>query len=544
MIWGILAALTIASLLAIGLGIRGRRFGSAPHCRWCNSGVPDTTASNCESCGGSLTVRHGVKRGRWRRMPVLIALGVLGALADAALVTAVLKADDPGWNRALPTGLLLQQARLFHASARNAAADELLRRHEEEEPLSPAQFAAIAPVALTTLRDRPNSTWERSAWWALFSAASQADAVDHDTMAGLLEELVGELDLELPDRRLAGEFQGGQWGQLYPRPAQDPTVIPTAGLSVVVSLRSASFDDEPLQLDMDSHWDDRWTLPYFSYRTAAGGRGRGSSSGSRSGAIPTGQLPNFAIAPGAHKLVLRWRVHARPSSMEEREPMSWAAMERGERPPDPPAITEADFPYAWDVETVSEFAAFATAEEMIRLVGPEDGYSIDPGSITAEFRVNEGWVREGNGPRKPSYSASLSIDRRGDGEAQPWIIGRVELRSGDDAWPLREYPARWSGMGEGLQHVALQPTDGFGSYGYSHGLRLLPDIPRSLKAIDLVIIPDIQHAAEVQRTGEIWGEEVVIKDVPLDWSELDLAFPPREEGEPDADSPSADGDGG
>ena len=89
---------SVAGIVVVTLGVRGRPIFAAPRCRKCgydlrNVSFTSDDVGNCPECGTPLSSPDAVTFGRWRRQPkkivwgvVLVALTFVPALALGPLV--------------------------------------------------------------------------------------------------------------------------------------------------------------------------------------------------------------------------------------------------------------------------------------------------------------------------------------------------------------------------------------------------------------------------------------------------------------------------
>lgn len=139
------------------LGRRGRRLNDHPQCRDCGfdlAGVYPATIT-CPECGSGLKRPRAVRDGVRKRMGWLVALGVLIALLPLAPLATVLYAGATGTNlaRYTPTGVLLWQTRISSPALNKQIADELIDRLIKKQ-LDKAQATAVAERVLQLQADR------------------------------------------------------------------------------------------------------------------------------------------------------------------------------------------------------------------------------------------------------------------------------------------------------------------------------------------------------------------------------------------------------
>ena len=159
--------LIIAALVVLGgctlilIGRRGRRIDDHPVCRRCGydlTGLP-TERDKCPECGSDLRRPRAVRRGRRERRGIFVAIGLLLLLPGVGglIYSGRNAAAEFEWQRHKPVWWLLAESRSSVASRRQEAVDELLWRLERDE-LSDARIAKVADRALATQAD-PSEPW-------------------------------------------------------------------------------------------------------------------------------------------------------------------------------------------------------------------------------------------------------------------------------------------------------------------------------------------------------------------------------------------------
>jgi hypothetical protein len=176
MLW-ILGIATAVGVVVLVIGLRGRRINDRPYCRSCDfdlHGLPKGSET-CPECAADLGFRGAIRKGRRRRRPWLVTVGILVLAAAIGLDTLWL------WGRLTrqdltpmkPDWWLVAEARSGGPEAA-AALDELVVRLGNRE-LSAANAAFLVDRALTEQID-PDGEWF-GRWGAIFEAAWQADLV-------------------------------------------------------------------------------------------------------------------------------------------------------------------------------------------------------------------------------------------------------------------------------------------------------------------------------------------------------------------------------
>lgn len=359
---------------------------------------------------------------------------------------------------------------------------------------------------------------DRDTWWGLISDACAADLLDDEEWTRLVRILIGDMRADIPTRILAEMPNEWSVDEIAPDPIADPARLPPDGMSFGAVLQAAYLDGEPLALDRETGWEDLWSVRFDSYnqRRSAFSSSRSHRTYQWKAEFPCAKLEPWSAAAGLHELELHWLIIARTSAFNP----DTRRTRRPDGSSDSRPVTREDFPLSWELVTTSKFTAYPSPAEMIQLVTPTDGIDIPAGDVSAEFEINEGSQQEGNNEPTTTYHLSIDFGRRPSTAEQPWIVGTVELRSGDQAWVLYDYPPSMADQLDPRLFIAMEPEVA----GFGYGLRLFPDIPRHIDTVDVVIVPDPKHAAELRKPHAIWGEESVIKDVRLDHDRIERAI--------------------
>jgi hypothetical protein len=147
----IAAAVVLGGIVFIFIGRRGRRIDDHPLCRRCGydlTGLP-TERDRCPECGADLRPTRAVRRGRRERRRVFVAVGLVLLLPGLAglVYSGRNAASEIDWQRHKPVWWLLAESSSSVVSRREEALDELRWRLEQGE-LSDAQIEKIADRAL------------------------------------------------------------------------------------------------------------------------------------------------------------------------------------------------------------------------------------------------------------------------------------------------------------------------------------------------------------------------------------------------------------
>ena len=506
MLWGAAAILLLLSAAALIAAVRGRRVGDAPHCRGCHFDLSGLgVADVCPECGRSLRDPRAIAAGQRRRRPVLLTVGLVLLLSALALGGLGLSASNSGWNARKPTWLLLFEATRRDGAARDAAGAELLTRHTNSS-LTNDQLAALVAPALNVQADR-TIDWEKSPWWPLLDGAFTAGVVNEEQLAAYLRNALGDLQLSLPDAMLADEPLPIRSNHTRPTMRGPQRLVPAQPVGFIASLVSAKLDGEPLKMSRDGRqagdtW--RWRGYWQGMSVTAATWGFSSNSLVTSTRPAIGEphsLDAWTMPPGKHVLSLTYVIET--YAAHSPDPVDGA----------PPGLVDS-----WTVTFDRPVDAFASPEQMCRLVGPEQAPGFDP-TCTVESRVAGLRVQPPPARSAAPGTAQLMVhvnrgDRSPDG---PWIVGRVELRHEGRPIETRSMGGRHDDPPEPAFLALGPPGRGFQGSGV---YLLIPDQPH-LQEVEVVLVPDIHEAARLGCSGDLWNEEIVIEGVKLDWSAFD-----------------------
>ncbi|MCW5776027.1 MAG: hypothetical protein KIS87_06285 [Phycisphaeraceae bacterium] len=520
MVWAVAIVLLVGGLGAVALGLRGRRVGDAPHCRECGfdlSGIVDR-AGKCPECGRSLAEGRAVVAGA-RRRPRLAAAGAAAIVVGLAVGALAVSAANPSWNSVKPARLLLFEASRLRGPAADAAAAELAKRLRAGT-LAPERLAGVIDACLAAQAD-PNVDWDTSAWMALLDDAFAAGVPSVRQTERYLRNVLSRVGWRLPERALAGYPIG--LGRGVDVDVQHPVRrVPSRPVGFLATLERMTLNGAEVPLQeraIDGKWAGgwRWEEPNRSGRASVWTD------------FPVYSPSDWACVVGENELRATWRIRTVLGAPD--------AIRNQQR------VTEESFDLSWTVETVHRFRGYETPKEMVRVVTGEEAAALTPELALDKCRM----LAPSIVPRRDGlHGVDLSIGMQHLGwtapvEARPWVVGRVEIRNGERTWPLRTEGWKPRHLADPRElHVALSPTYVFANSMYVDDLPLLDKV-------DVAIIPDLHWAARLGWVETLWGEEIVIRDVPVDWSWVaaDLRpAPPAEPGGEEAEEDDARGAGG
>ncbi len=531
MVWILAGAVGLVGCVFLMLGLMGRRRGDAPHCRSCNfeltglvESEPDQAQSEparpsrCPECGCDLHRPQAVAKGKHQRLVPLILVGGVVCVVALGLAALAVSASNSSYNSMKPTWLLIVEATKFHGKASDAAAAELLKRYSKKR-LSPDQLKAIVPGAFHAQRVVKNSDWLQSPWIELLDAAFTKNLISEEQLAEYGANVFASMDARIPSAMLAGDsWPEGTGGVSYDlMPDRNVPVVPAQPVYFTAPLIAASVDGKSLPLKPKRSDRDGEKPVWYGL---ANGYGLMGVSGSYTQRESTAScivhdsesydiLP-WHTTPGIHTIKLTYAVKVY-AGMPPRRTGNGAS----------PKLLAS-----WTQTVEHTFTAYKTAEEIATLVGPDAYPGFHPvltlssmSSAKANTIDLDQWLPMSDG--KPTYRVMMSIKLKpvNTTSNQPLLAGHIEFRHNGDTWVPVSSWKRTDGQYR-KAFVALGLIDGT-FYGGISFVPLLPaDFPH-FDTVDVVLVPDLHEAARAGYQREIWNQEIVIKDVNLDWSAID-----------------------
>lgn len=178
------------------VGLKGRRVGSAPHCRACEFNLIGRPADSmrCSECGADLSESAAIVIGERQRSRVRVALSG-SALACAggifAWISVVLLVNYP-WIHLCPVSRLIANFDGPSSQKRFNAFTELERRVAIPEGLNSANASAVVEKLLAMHGD-PSKKW--SGWSSdLFHDADRGGQVNSEQLQRFLGQCIADID--------------------------------------------------------------------------------------------------------------------------------------------------------------------------------------------------------------------------------------------------------------------------------------------------------------------------------------------------------------
>ena len=302
-------ALSLLGLALLILGIRGRRTGTAPHCRACNFDVTGVTTT-CPECGRDLTKPRAAARGVRRRRPQVATTGA--QQQTAGIAAAVVAASGIDLNPHKPTWWLARfDSRRLPGPELDAAMTELTTRINSGTAAESSVRPAIA-IVLDRQADR-TSQWS-PVLGDVFEAAWAAGFVDEQERLRYLRQALN-INLWVLDPDAAGTIRVGID---YVRDRVATTMDPGIAAPVQFLLLGGEIaNDQGVVARADR---DEWG----QIESGIGTLRRKSSMGVFAGSLSAGE----------YTLRTRWRVRVDPGiDSSEYGGGSWSSVYNADRPP-------------------------------------------------------------------------------------------------------------------------------------------------------------------------------------------------------------------
>ncbi len=202
MTWTIVGLLLLLGAVVMHAGLRGKRINDHPICRKCKFDLigvypPESTGDGgtgvssvqtneghprCPECGRDLSRKRAVRNGARRKRPVVITGGALLLLLAIGVSAAWGwgRANSFNWNTVKPVWLLRMEAEGANDGAADAALSELIARASQGN-LSASAHRALAQRAMEIQSDFDRS-W-RPLWGNLIEIAHQSKVISDDDFA-------------------------------------------------------------------------------------------------------------------------------------------------------------------------------------------------------------------------------------------------------------------------------------------------------------------------------------------------------------------------
>ncbi|MEN1706271.1 MAG: hypothetical protein AAGJ54_12260 [Planctomycetota bacterium] len=505
MLW-LSSGLLVLTLVMVVLGVRGKRVDDHPVCRKCRFDLDGLDGpSTCPECGRALSAKL-VAAGNRRRRTGVLGLAVLPLVAALVLKGFWVSSQQGQWNKYKPTALLLMETRVGDVSTASGAFDELLNRvvigNEDAAVLAPGLERAAAQRLQVLCEPGPDD----ELWIKML-----VDAMSHDF--DVAPEVTAELSRNMlldPRPRLRSKYVAANPLELS---AWEPGHRPFgAGESVGMQVwpDAVYLDGERLPFDVEG------IRPYSNVK---GRRGSGVST----------RAWLLAESPplGEHTLRITGRIG-----------VTYNAFLLGPRPGSSMAYLSHDPTAEWEIDFTHRFEVVETYAEALELVTSDNGdafLGVQPGWADGMAWAGAGpsasadlqWFVKETEPRKDGLVDVLiygSLNRVSEGEeidTAPGIAARlaavfdgarIEFEDEETGGPIR---FRFEPHRGGKISIPSSPPRGW-----------LRGVPPDLDALEVVLVPDLEHAMGLSVEGPVWNETIGPFRVPL--------APP----EPDQDTPA------
>lgn len=487
----VLLSLLIVGVLLIALGRRGRRQNDHPQCRWCGFDLMGVypASPTCPECGAGLKRPGAVRDGVRHRSIPLIVLGVLLAATPLLPLGVVGYAAVTGTNisKYLPVGVLIFQARHSSPATSPLIAAELMDRTMGKK-LTVQQEQKVAGLVLELQADE-SKPWSEK-WGDLFGrinlngnvTADQLTAYgNHAPVLVFASRAVVRAGDPLAIRVEAGGVRVG---------ASDTFRSEVTCISVTLNdteLKARGFDLPGDGLPRDP--DNFIGMMGSSTLNLSGSKGQ-RIQGGRNQLVVSRRVPrNFETGKATATVTLTVRsAPGRGGGWQQRPEKDPSA--RRVTLKVPVTITPADGP---GVELLTP-----TPEQETKM---RTALTEGSASETVQFQLSDTfWGNDDHGrglgvmvrevdPATLPLPACFDVLVKYDGKEHP--LGRVMTGGGVDGWVREHTQNGWSASGI---TVYVMPTD---------------------KRCDLIYRPRPSLARYTTDLTQIYGAEVVFKDIPL-----------------------------
>lgn len=501
----VLLGAIIAVLAGVGLvlvGLRGRRPGLVPVCRRCSFELVGIALSAehspCPECGVNISAPGAIRRGHQRTRPIALVLGGLVLMAGVGLGLTTLSVASPALNAKKPAPLLVFEARFAGREASDAALTELLRRcragsllGESFLPHVSGRLTSRALAGEASIRESMlHNNAPLPAWIEALALALETGHVGRPDRERLARRLVPALRWPISSRVPAGTMFS-------------PTPVQTEGQSPLWEMLAYAIRSEMLTMEIDGEQVDLPTRPYVQVSTF-GARPRSQRGGMTIARRSGPGWPALELEPGTRAVRATHRVAI---FLGTDDPAA-------ESTPD----FEIDLPFEAEVRVYSDPLEVLT----VVLPGPDVAaprvQSFAPWGRQASEPWMIGEVRSSIGGAEGTVDAEVVWDIFRQGYAGPaeiamgavsssYVVGRLRLERDDQFISMDT---------ERLHDNVVQLAPG--QSGARGGFALLRGIPKGLKHIDVVIVPDLDEAARRPYIDRVWGEPIRLR-AELEWPE-------------------------
>lgn len=474
---GLIAAFLLGVVLVV-LGWRGKRINRVPTCRDCGFDLSRVLPEGmtCPECGAGLRRAKGVRIGQRRRRPVMVGVGLMLAFLPGVLLAALVAGSAAGvdWAKHEPVWMLAWQAERGDQGDIDALARELERR-DLASTLSKADVER-AGEAIVKIQRRPGPGWDDRL----------GDFIEQHMVRGDLGEGVdgrfaaGVAELEFVARQ---RLAPGDTLVIEPRLARVRAGTGTQ-MTGMLYLDSCELGGRALtspRLRMSSNQFGNVNI----WRNPGWAGGNDQVFGNAEVAVPKD------LAPGAY--TLDFKVRAVMQRYDEAQGRGAA------RTPEElnQHVKDRTREFEGSVRVVVEPAG----TPVIEVVDPtEDLKSQVEGAIGA----GQGWVWDSGG-----MGTMLQVNFTDTPALPVPVVGRAT--------------AQWHGQTLNLGQVILRGENNrsnitwFGSEDMSDYA-----LPEGFDAteIDVVIVPDVSIAMGTADITRIYGGEIHVDDVTIEWQGL------------------------
>lgn len=495
--WIVFWASAVVGPVLLVIGLRGKRFGTEPHCRKCNYNMSGFEIPRlCPECGSLVSKPNRVRIGSREPKPTLKRIGI-ACLAFVAAASFYQLASHGVARDRLPTSVLLFQIKhsIFEGATiegRNKIFDELLTR-ENNAALSNKQFLGLVPLLLQHQGETLPYQWHDRAPPKLTGRALDRGLFTASEKELLLAQSFPPLWTYWSERVLAGS-------ELWFGSVRSNSMEPPDGYHIfwTTELVDADLNGKLLPLvSVESVKRDGRPIPYHDISVA---RGRGSSGHGVDypfgNAIPTDPLPI-----GKHQITGTFRLKV------------WMFQESSS--PDFHNLHSHQLGKPHAVKTQTLDYTIEVVDDPLSHVSYARDEDKRPNLQQARLQVSA--VLKHPRSQQPSIALLFEIDYREENQDDLPVMGHLSLRAGGSTAPLFSTESRNLTQPRQKRSAALltgQETHWSnisGDYFTSYPFEVL-----HRRAV-LIIEPDAGVAVHDHTVDKIWGETIELP-VTIDWS--------------------------
>lgn len=497
-------ALLILGLAGVYLfGFRGLRAGASPHCRKCGYDLAGIeTPTICPECGSDLDRDLAVRRGGLRKKPVIALVFSVVLLLGATLVgyrlflttTNMPMAQRPVWL------LKLDAKSSVEARADEAIAELGLRRIAGKFDLE--AYASYADLALDRHAEL-DEQWMISPWQdvlitahanGLLTEAQKDRAIRQQFRPDVFQPWKADQRALQPYDVFAGGFT----------PKDTFRAALPGEFLLVANPTNVTKDGEPYPLAPEPMYGDRYRVFVTSVTIDRDLNGRGASMSHGGVSIPKRYniLRYDDLSAGRHVFDVEYELEIRrgsafgPDADWEKDPLLVLPM-RAQR----------------TVHIIED------PSDVLEYVGSSTNIPRPLMDIVKNSRNSDRAFVVAPGYSQDQLQVSLQISRASQPGDAAYVAHACYLEIEGERLPLRQ-----SEHSKNTIKVPFAPSDSVesrtqtssrGFFAFFHE----DELPR-VESATLILVPDPEYAVVHTDADIFWNDEIILEDVPLDWSRV------------------------